>query len=291
LDTLVAAARSRDFKPQPLGVTTSINFTNKLQRARTANVFGSLPGSDPKAKSDYVIYTAHHDHLGIGSPNDKGDKIYNGALDNAVGCAEVLAIARAYKALPKPPARSTMFLFVAAEEQGLLGSQYFAAHPTMPAGKIAANINYDGGNIWGRTKDVTFVGKGKSSLDGVVDSIASWQGRTVKPDQFPDRGHFYRSDQFSFAFIGVPALYLDTGLEFIGRPDGWGKEQIEGFEAHDYHQPSDELRPAWNFDGMLEDVKLGFWAGDIVANAPALPSWTPGDEFEATRKAAVSSAQ
>jgi Zn-dependent M28 family amino/carboxypeptidase len=287
LDALVSAARSRDFKPVSLGVTTSINFTNKLQRGRTANVFGALPGSDPKASSEYVIYTAHHDHLGIGNANDKGDKIYNGALDNAVGCAEVLAIARAYKALPKPPARSVMFLFVAAEEQGLLGSQYFAAHPTMPAGKIAANINYDGGNIWGRTKDITYIGKGKSSLDGVVDSIASWQGRTVKPDQFPDRGHFYRSDQFSFAFIGVPAIYLDTGLEFIGRPDGWGKQQIETFEANDYHQPSDELRPEWNFEGMIEDVKLGFWAGQILANAEQLPSWTPGDEFEATRKAAV----
>jgi len=290
LDALVESAKSRDFKPVPLGVTTSVNFPNKLKRGRTANVFGTLPGSDPKAKSEYVIYTAHHDHLGVGKPNDKGDKIYNGALDNATGCGEVLAIARAFKALPKPPQRSVMFLFVAAEEQGLLGSQYFAAHPTMPAGKIAANINYDGGNIWGRTRDVTFVGKGKSTLDGIIDTLASYQGRTVKPDQFPDRGHFYRSDQFSFAHIGVPALYLDTGLEFVDRPADWGKQQIEAFEANDYHQPSDELRPSWIFDGMIEDVKLGFWSGEIISNAPQLPSWTPGDEFEATRKAALAAA-
>jgi Zn-dependent M28 family amino/carboxypeptidase len=288
LDALVESAKSRDFKPVSLGVTTSLNFSNKLKRARTANVFGALPGSDANAKSEYVVYSAHHDHLGVGKPNDKGDKIYNGALDNATGCAELLAIARAFKALPKAPARSVMFLFVAAEEQGLLGSQYFASHPTMPAGKIAVNINYDGGNIWGRTCDVTFVGKGKSSLDAIVDAIAATQGRTVKPDQFPDRGHFYRSDQFSFAHIGVPALYLDTGLEFVDRPSDWGKQQIEDWEANDYHQPSDELRPSWNFDGMLEDVKLGFWTGDIIANAAQMPSWTPGDEFEATRKAAIS---
>lgn len=290
LDALVESAKSRDFRPVPLGVSTSLSFQNKLKRGRTANVFGTLPGSDPAAKSEYVIYTAHHDHLGVGKPNEQGDKIYNGALDNATGCAEVLAIARAFKALPTPPKRSVMFLFVAAEEQGLLGSQYFAAHPTMPAGKIAANINYDGGNIWGRTRDVTFVGKGKSTLDGVVEVLAGHQGRTVKPDQFPDRGHFYRSDQFSFAHIGVPALYLDTGLEFVDHPDDWGKQQIEAFEANDYHQPSDELRPSWNFEGMIEDVKLGFWAGDIIANAPQMPSWTPGDEFEAKRKAALQAA-
>jgi Zn-dependent M28 family amino/carboxypeptidase len=291
LGALVESAKSRDFKPVQLGVTTSISFANKLKRGRTANVFATLPGSDPNLKSEYVIYTAHHDHLGVGKPNDKGDKIYNGALDNATGCGEVLAIARAFKALPKPPARSVMFLFVAAEEQGLLGSSYFAAHPTMPGGKIAANINYDGGNIWGRTKDVTFVGRGKSSLDSIVDALATSQGRRVKPDQFPDRGHFYRSDQFSFAHIGVPALYLDTGLEFVDRPADWGKQQIEAFEEHDYHQPSDELRDSWSFDGMIEDVKLGFWAGENIASAPQMPSWTAGDEFEATRKAAVAAAQ
>ena len=287
LDELVQAAKTREFKPVPLGITTSLAWTAKLQRTRTANVMGVLTGSGDPARSECVIYTAHHDHLGVGKPNKSGDKIYNGALDNATGVAEVLSIAHAFKALPKAPARSVMFLFVAAEEQGLLGSRYFAAHPTVPAGRIAANINYDGGNIWGRTKDVTYVGKGKSSLDAIVDGIAERQGRTVKPDQFPDRGHFYRSDQFSFARIGVPALYLDTGTEFIGKPADWGKQQIEAYEEHHYHQPSDELRPDWNFEGMLEDVQLGFWAGYIVANAKELPSWVPGDEFEAARKKAL----
>ena len=289
LDELVKSARQPDFKPVPLGITTSLAWKNKLQRTSTANVLGVLTGSGDPARSEVVIYTAHHDHLGVGKPDKNGDKIYNGALDNATGVAEVLAIARAFKALPQPPARSTMFLFVAAEEQGLLGSRYFAAHPTVPAGRIAANINYDGGNIWGRTRDVTYVGKGKSSLDALVDTIAARQGRMVKPDQFPDRGHFYRSDQFSFARIGVPAIYLDTGTEFIGKPAEWGKQQIEDFEEHRYHQPSDELQASWNFEGLIEDVQLGFLAGYVIANAKELPAWVPGDEFEAARKSALAS--
>jgi Zn-dependent M28 family amino/carboxypeptidase len=288
LDKLVESAKSKAFKPVPLGVTTSIDFANKIQRTATANVFGVLPGGDPTLREQLVVYSAHHDHLGIGAPDDKGDKIYNGALDNASGMAQVLAIARAYRALPTTPRRSIMMLFVAAEEQGTLGSEYFAQHPTVPAGKIAANINYDGGDIWGRTRDVTYVGKGKSTLDPIVDAVAGRQGRTVKPDQFPDRGYFYRSDQFSFANVGVPALYLDTGTEFIGKPEGWGRQQLEYYEEHHYHQPSDEIRPDWNFDGMIEDASLGFWTGLIVANADDMPAWLPGDEFEAARKAAIS---
>jgi Zn-dependent M28 family amino/carboxypeptidase len=286
LSKLVESARSKDFRPVPLGVTTSLEFTNRVQRATTANVFGILPGSDPKLREQLVVYTAHHDHLGIGKPDDKGDKIYNGAMDNAAGVAQVLAIARSFRALPTAPRRSVMILFVAAEEQGLLGSQYFAEHPTVPAGRIAVNINYDGGDIWGRTRDVTYVGKGKSTLDSIVDEIARRQGRTVKADQFPDRGYFYRSDQFNFAKIGVPALYLDTGTDFIGKPEGWGRQQVEYYEEHHYHQPSDEIQPDWNFDGMIDDASLGFWAGLIVANADEMPSWLPGDEFEAARKAA-----
>jgi Zn-dependent M28 family amino/carboxypeptidase len=250
-------------------------------------VYGLLEGSDAALGREVVVYTAHHDHLGIGRPDDRGDTIYNGALDNATGMAQVLAVAKAFKALPVPPRRSVLVLFVAAEEQGLLGSQYYAAHPTFPPGKIAANINYDGGNIWGPTRDVTFVGKGKSTLDQIVEQIAARQDRTVKPDQFPDRGFFYRSDQFNFAKIGVPALYLDGGTDFIGRPAGWGKAQVEAFEEHNYHQPSDELQADWNFDGMVQDVQLGFWTGLIVANADRMPAWNAGDEFEAARKAAV----
>jgi Zn-dependent M28 family amino/carboxypeptidase len=287
LDQLREAARSRDFRPVPLGVTTSLALTNTVSSVETANVGGLLRGSDPALKDEVVVYTAHHDHLGIGEPNAQGDRIYNGALDNATGTSQVLAIARAFQALPEPPRRSILFLFVAAEEQGLLGSEYYAKHPTFPPGKIAANLNYDGGNIWGRALEVAFIGYGKSSLDALVERHAARQDRKVVGDQFPDRGFYYRSDQFNFAKIGVPAVYLDNGTLFRGKPPEWGKEQLEAYEATNYHQPSDELTPDWSFEGMVEDARLGFFVGLEVAETPELPAWNPGDEFEAARKAAL----
>ena len=290
LDALVKSARSRDFKPVPLGVTTSLTMSNKIEKVQTANVGGLMRGSDPKLKDEVIIFSAHHDHLGIGEPDKTGDKIYNGAIDNAAGVAQVVAIARAFSELPEPPRRSVLFLFVAAEEQGLLGSEYYAKHPTFPPGKIAANINYDGGNNLGRGLELAYIGLGKSSLDKVVTSLAATQDRKVVGDQFPDRGSFYRSDQFNFAKIGVPAIYLDAGTKFRGRPEEWGKEKAEEYEAKDYHQPSDELRPDWNYDGMIEDAKLGFYAGVILANDDQMPTWNPGDEFEAARKAAIAEA-
>lgn len=290
LDKLVEAAKSKDFKPVALGVSTSLEFTNKITRSTTGNVYGVLRGSDPTLASEYVIYSAHHDHLGVGAPDADGDKIYNGAMDNASGVAMLLAMGKAFKALPTPPRRSIMLLFVAAEEQGLLGSQYYARHPTVPSGKIAANVNFDSGNIWGKTRDVTYIGKGKSSLDAVVEAVAATQDRVVKGDQFPDRGSFYRSDQFSFAKVGVPALYVGGGTDFVGRPEGWGKEQRESYEAKNYHQPSDEIDDSWNFDGMIEDSQLGFWTGLNIANAAAMPTWVAGDEFEAARKQALAAA-
>jgi Zn-dependent M28 family amino/carboxypeptidase len=291
LDALVETAKKRDFRPVPLGVMTSLSSRNELHHTKSANVLGLLRGSDPKLAQEVVVITAHHDHLGVGEPDASGDRIYNGALDNASGVAQVLAIARAMKALPTPPKRSILFNLVGGEEADLLGSQYYAENPTFPAGRIAANINYDGGNIWGRTRDVTYIGKGKSSLDAIVDAIAKSQGRVVKPDQMPDRGYFYRSDQLNFAKIGVPALYLDTGFDFIGHEPGWGKAQVEAFENEHYHQPSDEIRPDWNYDGMIQDAQLGFWTAVIVGDAPTMPTWVPGDEFEAARKAAIASAE
>ncbi|HEV7669686.1 MAG TPA: M20/M25/M40 family metallo-hydrolase [Thermoanaerobaculia bacterium] len=287
LTQLIAAAQRRDFRPIPLGARTTLTLATKIEKTATANVLGLLPGSDPKLKSEVVILSAHHDHLGIGEPDKDGDTIYNGAVDNASGCAQILAIARSFAALPERPRRSILFAFVAAEEQGLLGSKYYAEHPTFPAGKIAANVNFDGGNIWGRTTDLTYIGLGKSSLDGVVKDLAAAQGREVLPDQAPDRGFFYRSDQFSFAKIGVPAIYLDAGRKFIGKPEGWGKETQEKWEEVRYHQPSDEIEPDWNYDGMIEDARLGFYAALWIANQDAMPTWTPGDEFEAARKQAL----
>jgi Zn-dependent M28 family amino/carboxypeptidase len=271
-------------------VRTSLAITNTVQRKSTANVAGLLPGSDPRLAQEVVIYSAHHDHLGIGEPDAKGDRIYNGALDNGVGMASMLAVAKAFKALPVAPRRSVLMLFVAAEEQGTLGSGYYAAHPTFPPGRIAANFNIDEGNVWGRASDLVFVGKGKSTLDAVIERYAAVQDRVVRPDQLPDRGYFYRSDQISFARIGVPAFYALFPMDYRDRPAGWGRTQIEDFEEHRYHQPGDHIDPAWNYDGLIEDVQLAFWAGLEVANADGMPQWTPGDEFEAARKAALAAA-
>jgi Zn-dependent M28 family amino/carboxypeptidase len=287
LDKLREAARSRDFKPVPLGITTSIELHNTVRQVNSANVIGVLPGSDPKLAVEAVLVTAHHDHLGIGKPNAKGDTIYNGAEDNASGVAQILAIARAAASLPQHPARSLVFIGWAGEEQGLLGSQYYAAHPTVKPGLITAIVNYDGGAIWGRTKDVGLIGNGKSGMDDIAVEMAATQDRVVVPDQFPDRGSFYRSDQFNLAKIGVPALYFKRGIQVIGKPDGWGKQKSEEYEAKDYHQPSDELTPEWNFDGMVEDARLGFLCTMALANRPVGPQWKHGDEFEAARKRAL----
>jgi len=292
LDALRAAAEKQDFRPVTLGVTADITLKNEVKKSLTGNVIGQLPGRDSVLSKEAVIYTAHHDHLGIKEGAKPGqDNIYNGALDNASGVGAMLAIARAMQALPAPPRRSIIFAAVAAEEQGLLGSLYLAAHPPIPAGRLAADINIDGVNIWGRTRDLTMVGMGKSTLDDWIVKLAAMQGRVVVPDQFPDRGFFYRSDQFSLAKVGVPAAYFDAGTDVIGKPPGWGKEQQEKFEANDYHQPSDELRPDWDLSGAVEDAQLMFYLGLKVGNAPQMPRWKPGDEFEAARKKALAEAR
>ena len=287
LEALREAAYNRDFKPVPLGITTSLAMDVDITRVESANILGLIPGSDPELRDEVVVYTAHHDHLGIGTPNEDGDAIYNGAFDNATGVAQTMAIAKAIKALPEAPRRSILINLVGAEEQGLLGSEYYAANPTFAPGKIAANINYDGGNVWGHTHDVTFIGLGKSTIDEIATLVAKEQGRIVKPDQFSDKGYFYRSDQFSFAKIGVPAMYLDTGTDFIDRPPEWGREQQNHYTEVNYHQPSDEYDPSWNLDGMIQDALLGYWTGLAIANADEMPTWAPGDEFEAARLEAL----
>jgi hypothetical protein len=289
LDRLRAAALTRDFRPVPLGVNFSMAIENTVQTKESANIVGKLPGSDARLAREAVVYTAHHDHLGVKTdPKPGEDAIYNGALDNASGVAAMLAIAKAFSELPKRPRRTVYFASVTAEEQGLLGSEYFAKHPPLEPGRIAANINIDGVAIFGRTKDLTMVGLGKSSLDSLIVSLAKMQGRVVKPDQFPDRGFFYRSDQFNLAKVGVPAAYFDSGTEVIGKPEGWGKKRIEEWEEKDYHQPSDELRDDWDLAGAVEDVRLDFWLGARVADADRMPEWNRGDEFEAARKKALS---
>ena len=289
LDALRKAAVSRDFKPVPLGVTLTTSFKSVVQKKATANVLGLLPGSDPELSKQWVIYTAHHDHLGRKASAKAGeDEIYNGAVDNASGVAAMLTVARAITSMPKAPKRSILFAAVAAEEQGLLGSQFLVEHPPLPVGQMAIDINIDGINIWGKTKDVSVIGLGKSTIDQTITRLAKAQGRVVKPDELSDRGFFYRSDQFNFAKLGVPAAYFSSGNDYLGRPEGWGKQMREQWEQEHYHQPSDQLQPSWNLEGAIEDVTLYLQLGLEIANAPKMPGWNKGDEFEAARLKALS---
>ena len=284
LDALITSARSRAFEPVPLGVRTSLRFEATMNETQTANVLGLLPGSDEQRAGEVVIVSAHHDHLGIGKPDASGDRIYNGARDNATGVAQALGVAEAFAALPEPPPRSVLVAFVGAEEQGLLGSKHYAANPTFSPESIAANINFELGNIWGRTHDVVIHGKGKTDLDPLVVAAATHQGRRVEDEADPRAGWYYRSDQFSFARIGVPAIWFESGRDYVSRPEGWGDEIVERWIAEHYHKPSDELRDDWRFDGMVEDTQLGFWVAAAVARAEQMPQWTPGDEFAVIRE-------
>jgi hypothetical protein len=293
LDELRKQAESRDFKPVSLGTTMSIEMKCRVRERSSANVLGVMPGSDPELSKEWLIFMAHHDHMGMAEQRTGEDNIYNGAVDNASGVGSMLAIARAMASLPESerPKRSVLFAAVAAEEQGLLGSDFLAQNPPVPAGRIAAVINIDGINILGRTQDISVIGKGKSDLDGITERFAIYQKRTVVGDQFPDRGFYYRSDQFSLAKVGIPGLYLGGGVNVIGKPDGWGKEQIRMWEENIYHQVSDEYSDDWELSGAIEDAKLMFYVGMEVANQPSMPAWNPGDEFEAARKAAIEAAK
>jgi hypothetical protein len=285
-DSMIEAARSRDFHPLPLGLTTSLDLAVELRETTTANVGGILRGSDPVLADQVVILSAHHDYFGIGSADETGDEIYNGALDNGVAMAQVISLAEAFAALSEPPRRSVMVFFPAAEEQGLLGSKYYTEHPTIAPGKTAADINFELGNIWGRTKDVTIFGKGKSTLEDLLADLAVEQGRYVTEESTPRSGWYYRSDQFSFARIGVPAIWFKSGTDFIGRQEGWGEQQYAEWIERNYHRPSDEVEDSWNFDGLVEDALLGFRLALTVASADEMPTWYPGDEFEDERLAA-----
>lgn len=288
LDALRTAAQSRDFVPVPLGTLATTSFTNTVVKKSTANVLGLLRGTDPKLADEWVILTAHHDHLGLKEDAKPGeDAIYNGAVDNASGVAAMLTVARAMTAQGKAPKRSVLFAAVAAEEQGLLGSQYLVEHPPVPYGRMAANINIDGLNIWGRTKDVSVIGYGKTSIDAVLVQLAKAQGRVVKPDALSDRGFFYRSDQFNFAKVGVPAAYFSSGHAFIDRPESWGREQREKWELTHYHQPTDEVLATWDLSGAVDDVKLIHQLTLKLADAANMPTWARGDEFEVPRQKAL----
>ena len=283
-DTLKKQAITREFRPVPLGLTASMAIRNTLRTLDSRNVLGKLEGSDPQGKNEYVVYTAHWDHLGVGDPVN-GDKIYNGALDNASGVSSLLEIARAFTQVQPAPRRSILFVMVTAEEQGLLGSEYYSVTPVYPLAKTLANINMDTINPWGRTKDITVVGMGASDLDDYLRDAAAEQGRTLRPDPEPQKGFYYRSDHFNFAKQGVPALYTDPGIDFIGKPPGYGKQKRDEYTNRDYHAPSDEVKPDWDLSGAREDAQLLLAVGYRVAQADKYPEWKPGNEFKAKRDA------
>src|SRR5215510_1853379 len=277
-DTLKAQAATREFKPVPLGVTASMTIKNSLRNIASRNVVAKLEGSDPKLKDEYVVYTAHWDHFGKNT-----DGIFHGAEDDALGCAALIEVGRAFTKLPSPPRRSILFLAVTAEEQGLLGSQYYSVTPIYPPAKTVADNKMDSWNVHGPTKDLTLVGFGASDLDDYARDAAAEQGRVVHADAEPEKGFFYRSDHFNFAKQGVPALNPDAGVDYIGKPPGYAKQQRDEWTEHRYHTPKDVVYPDWDLSGTNEDLKVFFAVGYRIAQADKIPEWKPGNEFKAKR--------
>lgn len=278
------AALSRDFRPVALGAQASFTVTNTVRDVASRNVLALLPGSDPKLKDEYVIISTHWDHLGR-DPRREGDQIFNGAYDNASGTAGVLEIARTLRALPVGPRRSILFAFMTAEEQGLLGSKYYAENPLYPLERTVANLNIDGLKPWGRTTDIEVVGHGNSTLDELASRAAAAVGLTTIPDSFPEKGFFYRSDHFEFAKVGIPALYPKKGPTYVGRPAGWGRAIEDEYYARDYHKVTDEARPDWSYDGMVQETSFALQAAWLMAQEDRWPEWKPGSEFKAIRDA------
>lgn len=290
LNQLRQSAASRAFSPAPLGVSLNMTLRAQSQRMTSPNVVAIYRGNDPTLKNEYVIYSAHWDHLGV-RPDQPGDNIYNGAVDNATGVAGIIAIANAFNSLAFKPRRSILFIATTAEEQGLLGAEYYATHPLVPFQQTVANINLDSMNALGVTTDITPLGAERSTLGKVIDEVAKENNVTVSPDPRPEQGSFYRSDHFPFAKAGVPAVSFNPGVKFVGHSDKWGEEQFQDYNQHRYHQPSDEYSPNWNFGGMIQQARLAFWIGLRVANATETPQWNRGDEFERARLKSLGKAQ
>jgi len=279
LDALRTRAATRDFQPVKLGVKGKLNLKSEVKRVEDKNVVGILEGSDPQLRSEYVVYSAHWDHLGVGAPNKAGDTIYNGAQDNATGVACVLAIADVISHMSPRPKRSSLFLFPTAEEQGLLGAEWYAKHPVVPIDKTAANVNLDSMNVLGPTHDFIPLGAERSTLKGVVDAVAKTMGLRVSPDARPEQGSFYRSDHFPFAKAGVPSISLKEGSDYVGHSKEWGEEQFKAYNTAHYHQPSDEMRDTWDYSGMIQEAQIALAIGRMISDAPEKPRFNPDDEF------------
>ena len=278
----IEKAKSADFRPVPLGVRVRADIRNRLRTVESKNVVARLEGTE--AADEVALYLAHWDHLGT-REGVEGDDVFNGAYDNATGTAGLIELARAFSTLDPKPRRSVVFLAVTAEEQGLLGSRFYAQNPLYPVAKTVAAINMDGANVWGRTRDITVVGMGQSTLDDLARRLAAEQERVVVPDTEPQKGFYYRSDHFELAKVGIPSFYADPGVDFLGKPEGWGQRERERYVAEDYHKPSDEVKEWWDLSGMVEDLELFFAMGRHLATSDEWPEWSETSEFRAVRQA------
>lgn len=282
LERLRRDAESRNFRPVETGISLDIGFTNTVEHLESFNVVGRIPGVDSVAHKEHILLTAHWDHLGIG-PAVNGDSIYNGALDNASGTANLLALSRALAHGPRMQ-RSVLVAFVTAEESGLLGSEYLSMNPLVPTDAIVANLNIDGGNVLGETRDLNVLGDTKSSLGATIADLVRPRGMRLSPDDHPERGYFYRSDHFAFAKVGVPAVSIGEGSDFVGRPAGWGAEQNEDYTVNRYHQPSDEYRADWDLQGAVQLTEIVMALTRSLANSREWPVWASDAEFRRAPK-------
>ncbi|MCZ0953429.1 MAG: M28 family metallopeptidase, partial [Rhodospirillaceae bacterium] len=280
-ETAKQQAAVRGFQPIPLGLTGSIAIRNEIRRIDSRNVIAKVEGSE--VPDEVVIHVAHWDHVGR-DESLEGDQIFNGAVDNASGTAGLIELARAYSLAPRPPRRTVLFLAVAAEEQGLLGSFHYVRNPLYPTAQTVAALNMDGLNQWGRTRDLTIVGLGQSELDDVASDIAGELGRTLVPDPEPEKGFYYRSDHFAFARAGIPAFYTDSGVDYIDKPEGYGLQKRNEYTANDYHKVSDEVKPDWDMAGAVEDLAFLYLMGWRLADGEEWPAWSETSEFRALRE-------
>ena len=283
-EALKKSAITKEFRPVMLNAKADIDIKQQLRSFKSHNVIGKLEGSDSKLRDEYVIYTAHWDHLGR-HPELQGDQIFNGAIDNASGVASVIELAAAFTKLNPPPKRSVLFMATTAEEAGLLGAKFYALHPLYPLDKTLADINIDTVNPWGKTHDIEDLSNNNSTLDDLLAAAAKRNGREMKPNSQPEKGSFYRADHFEFSKRGVPSLYTGGGTDFIGKPANFGQQKKDDYTAHHYHQVSDEVDPNWDLSGAVQDIDLLFEVGYQVANGDKFPEWKPGSEFKAKRDA------
>jgi Zn-dependent M28 family amino/carboxypeptidase len=283
IDKMFQQAQSRDFKPVELPVSLKAHVVSEIHPFMGKNVVAKLPGGDAKHSDEAVMYSAHYDHLGI-HPDAEGDQIYNGAVDNATGCGILLEAARVWSMAKPAPARSILFAAVTGEEQGLLGSEYLGKHLPVPAGKISLDLNYDALPPIGDPEEVDVSGAERTTFYPEVEAVAKSLGLAIRPDAHPEAGHYYRSDHFSLARVGVPSFSIGEGQKYKGHDAAWGEAQSKDYVDHHYHQPSDEYRTDWDFSGLAKMTQFGVLLGQKAASAPTLQGWQTGDEFEAARK-------